>query len=68
MPDPPARGSVIEVGAKARWIEVPLDRATRRGLREKGFLVVRGSVGHIDGSAGGGDTTTQLVLRTSGHT
>ncbi len=58
----------LEVGAKARWIEVPLDPATRRALREKGFLLVRGSVRHIDGSAGGGDTTTQLVLRTSGHT
>ena len=45
-----------------------LDPATRRALREKGFLLVRGSVRHIDGSAGGGYTTTQLVLRTSGHT
>ena len=58
----------LEVGAKARWISVRLDPATRRLLREKGYLVVGGSIRHIDGSAGGGDTTTQLVLRTSGHT
>jgi len=57
----------LEVGARARWVEVPLDAATRRLLRQDGFLVVRASVRHVDGSAGGGDSTTQLVLRTSGR-
>jgi len=53
----------LEVGAKAQRVAVTLDAVTRRVLRRRGFLVVKAAVSHVDGSAGGGDTTTQLVLR-----
>jgi hypothetical protein len=53
----------LEVGDKRTHVAVPIDRATRRALAAHGFLVVRAAIRHIDGSAGAGDTTTQLVLR-----
>lgn len=56
----------LEVGDKPKQVVVPLDQATRRTLAAHGFLVVKASIRHVDGSAGAGDTTSQLVLRKAG--
>jgi hypothetical protein len=53
----------LEVGDKPKQVSVPLDGATKRALAAHGFLIVNASIRHIDGSAGAGDHTAQLVLR-----
>lgn len=53
----------LEVEAKKRRVAVSLDPATQLALVRRGFLVVRASIRHVDGTHGSGDTTSQLVLR-----
>jgi hypothetical protein len=55
----------LRVGAKAKRVPVTLAPAARRALAKRGELVVKASIRHVDGSQGGGDSTSQLVLRRS---
>lgn len=53
----------LRVGARAKQVRVPLAAVARRELAKRGYLVVKASIQHVDGSPGSGDTTSRLVLR-----
>ncbi|MFN8216658.1 MAG: hypothetical protein U0R71_08685 [Solirubrobacterales bacterium] len=53
----------LRVGDRARRAAVPLSAAARRALGKRGYLVVRATIRHVDGSPGSGDRTSRLVLR-----